>query len=92
MILQTIFGLTKGSLTVWLRFSKQIIAKVLHFALTNEDAIVRLPTAAKTALFVVSMIIQKFPLIKICWVAMDGLKIALQQTGIVTQQNNFYNG
>ena len=44
MILQIIFGLTHGSLSIWLRFSRRMIVKVLP---TNEDVIVGLPTAAK---------------------------------------------
>ena len=37
MILQIIFGLTHGSLSIWLQFSRRMIVKVLR---TNEDAIV----------------------------------------------------
>jgi hypothetical protein len=48
MILQIIFGLTHGSLSVWLRFSRRMIVKVL---LTHEDAVVRLPTADEATLF-----------------------------------------
>jgi len=55
MIMQIIFGLTHGSLSNWLSFSRQMTVKVL---LTNEDAIVRLPTADKTTLFA-TMINQK---------------------------------
>ena len=88
MILQIIFGLTHGSLSVWLRFSRRMIVKVL---LTHEDAVVRLPTADEATLFA-TMINQKYPLITNCWGAMDGLKLTLQQAGNETQQNNFYNG
>jgi hypothetical protein len=55
MIMQIIFGLTHGSLSNWLSFSRQMTVKVL---LTNEDANVRLPTADKTTLFA-TMINQK---------------------------------
>ena len=41
MILQIIFGLTHGSLSIWLRFSRRMIVKVLP---TNEDVIVGLQT------------------------------------------------
>jgi hypothetical protein len=61
MILQIIFGLTHGSLNIWLRLSRRMIVKVLQ---TNEDAIVRLPTAAETTLFA-SMIHKKYPLVNI---------------------------
>ena len=88
MILQIIFGLTHGSLSVWLRFSRRMIVKIL---LTHEDAVVRLPTADEATLFA-TMINQKYPLIKNCWGAMDGLKLTLQRAGNETQQNNFYNG
>jgi hypothetical protein len=88
MILQIIFGLTHGSLSVWLRFSRRMIVKVL---LTHEDAVVRLPTADEATLFA-TMINQKYPLITNCWGAMDGLKLTLQRAGNETQQNNFYNG
>ena len=74
MILQIIFGLTHGSLSVWLRFSRRMIVKVL---LTNEDAIVRLPTADEDTLFA-TMINQKNPIIKIVG-EMDGLKMTLQR-------------
>jgi len=88
MILQIIFGLTHGSLSVWLRFSRRMIVKVL---LTHEDAVVRLPTADEATLFA-TMINQKYPLIKNFWGAMDGLRLTLQRAGNETQQNNFYNG
>jgi hypothetical protein len=48
MILQIFFGLAYGSLSVWLRFSRQIIKIVLQ---TNKDAIVRLPVADKATMF-----------------------------------------
>jgi len=48
MIMQIIFGLTHGSLSNWLSFSRQMTVKVL---LTNEDA-------NKTTLFA-TMINQK---------------------------------
>jgi hypothetical protein len=51
-----------------------MIVKVL---LTNEDAIVRLPTADEDTLFA-TMINQKNPIIKIVG-EMDGLKMTLQR-------------
>ena len=43
-------------LSIWLQFSRRMIVKVLRTK--NEDAIVRLPTAAETTLFA-SMIHKK---------------------------------
>ena len=63
MILQIIIGLTHGSFSVWLRFSGQMIVKVL---LTTEDAIVRLHTVDETTLFAI-MINHKYPLITNFW-------------------------
>jgi hypothetical protein len=60
MILQIIFGLTRGSLSIWLSRQKMIV-KVL---LTYEDAIIAHdlpPTATESTLFA-SMIHQKYPL------------------------------
>ena len=65
-----------------------MIVKIL---LAHEDAIVRLPTAEESTLFA-TMINQKYPLIKNCWGAMDGLKLTLQRARNETQQKNFYNG
>ena len=63
---------------------------VVKLLLTNEDAIVTLPTADEATLFAI-MINQKYPLIKNCWLAMNGLKLTLQRAVNETQQNNFYN-
>ena len=60
MILQIIFGLTRGSLSIWLS-RQQMIVKVL---LTYEDAIIAHdlpPTATESTLFA-SMVHQKYPL------------------------------
>ena len=78
MILQIIFGLTHGSLSIWLRFSRRMIVKVLRTK--NEDAIVRLPTAAETTLFASMIHKKQVPFDNFfCWGAMmDGLKLNLQ--------------
>ena len=91
MILQIIFGSTHSSLSVWLRYLRRLIVKVL--LPLHEDAIERLPTADKTTIFAATIMINpKYSLITNCWGAVDGLKLSRQQDRNETQQNNFYNG
>ena len=59
---------------------------IINVLLTNEDAIVRLPTADGATLFA-TMIHKKYPLIKNCWGAtMGGQKLTLQRARNETQR------
>jgi hypothetical protein len=88
MVLQLIFGVTATALSVWLRFARRLIVKVLRY---HPSAIVVLPTDGEVQNFT-NAIQQKYPSLRNCWGAMDGLKLLLQKSGNDEQQNNFYNG
>jgi hypothetical protein len=87
-ILQMLFGITNSPLSLWLRFSRRIITKVL---LRQQQAKVVLPTKAEIDEY--SATIQsQYPLLKGVWGAMDGLKIHIECSAQEDKQNMFYNG
>jgi hypothetical protein len=87
-VLQIIFGMTRTALSIWLRFARRIIVKVLQ---KHPLAMVKLPSDAEIQQFIDS-VKQKYSDLDNCWGAMDGLKLLLEKSGNNKQQNNFYNG
>ena len=87
-VLQLIFGLTASSLSLWLRFSRRVLVKVLH---DDVEGQVVFPCDDEIAAFQAA-ISAKYPRLKDCWGAMDGLKLLLERCGDDIIQNNFYNG
>jgi hypothetical protein len=87
-VLQVIFGLTNGHLSLWLRYGRRLIIQVLH---NHPLAKVRMPTDEEVAEYELA-ISAKYPALPHCWGAIDGLKVQLQKAGHKTTQNNFYNG
>jgi hypothetical protein len=87
-VLQIIFGITAGRLSLWLRFGRRLLLKMLR---SDPLAIVSMPTADEIESFV-SAISAKYPALTNCWGAMDGLKIRLEKAGNPNVQNVFFNG
>jgi hypothetical protein len=87
-VLQVIFGLTPGQLSLWLRFSRRLLVKVLK---DDPLAKVTIPTDLEIRDFEVA-IASKYPALTNCWGAMDGLKLRLERAGDQRIQNMFYNG
>ena len=85
-VLQLIFGFTANPLSVWLRFGRRILVKVLA---KHPDAKVELPTPEEIAVFKQS-IQAKYPCLANIWAAMDGLKLCVAANPLT--QNMFYNG
>ena len=86
MLLQLVFGLTANPLSVWLRFGRRILVKVLH---RHPDAEVKLPTKNEVRRFK-KAIRRKYPVLRNVWGAMDGLKVPIEASA--KHQNLFYNG
>ena len=84
--LQIIFGLTANPVSVWLRFGRRLLVKILQ---DHPDAEIRLPTKAEVASFK-EVISAKYPVLKNVWGAMDGLKVLIEANPDV--ENIFYNG
>ena len=87
-VLQIIFGITAGRLSLWLRFGRRLLLKMLR---SDPLAIVSMPTAPEIESFV-SAVTAKYPALTNCWGAMDGLKIRLERAGNPRVQNLFFNG
>ena len=85
-VLQLIFGLTANPLSVWLRFGRRILVKVLA---GHPDARVELPSPQEVTRFK-QLIRNKYPNLVNIWAAMDGLKLLVATNEAV--QNMFYNG
>ena len=79
-VLQLIFGITKGHLSLWLRFGRRLLIKNLQ---NNPLAQVRIPTDEE---------IRQYPALEHCGGAMDGLKLRLERSGDDATQNSFFNG
>jgi hypothetical protein len=87
-VLQLIFGFTKAHLSLWLRFGRRVLTKILR---NNPHAQVRIPTDEEIAEFE-AVITEKYPALEHCWGAMDGLKLRLGRSGNDQTQNMFFNG
>ena len=87
-VLQVIFGLTPGQLSLWLRFSRRLLVKVLR---DDPLAKVTVPTDLEIRSFEAA-IAAKYPALTNCWGAMDGLKLRLERASDQRVQNMFYNG
>ena len=87
-VLQIIFGLTASRLSLWLRFGRRMLLKVL-----SEEPLAQpcMPTDDEVADFV-GCITAKYPALTNCWGAMDGLKIRLERGGNSQVQSLFFNG
>jgi hypothetical protein len=87
-ILQLIFGLTAGHLSLWMRFGRRLFLRVLQ---EEQNGAVEMPDDNKIDSFVLS-INEKYPLLCNCWGAMDGLKLRVEKAGDCQIQNMFFNG
>ena len=82
------FGIIPSSCSIWLRYGKRVLIKVLR----NVDAAkVKMPSDDDVTTYV-DMIQDKYPALTNCWGAMDGLKIGLEAAGDEQAQSRFYNG
>jgi hypothetical protein len=86
-VLQIIFGMTAGCLSLWLRFGRRLLIQILC---NNERSCPLMPTDNEIAGFV-SAISTKYPARTNCWGAIDGLKLRLQRSGNNKIQNLFFN-
>jgi len=87
-VLQIIFGLTPAHLSLWLRFARRLVVKILK---DDPRAKVQMPTDRELEQFI-KAIEAKYPALKDCWGAMDGLKLLVQVSGDDEVQRRFYNG
>ena len=87
--LQLIFGLTGNPLSVWLRFGRRIIVKVLR---NHPDARVCMPTSAQIMAYKMA-ISAKYPDLVDVWSFLDGLKLPVEVCTVRREiQAMFYNG
>jgi hypothetical protein len=87
-VLQIIFGITSRNLSLWLRFRRRLLLKVLR---ADQRAIVSMPSEEEVNDFI-EAINMKYPALPNCWGAMDGLKVRLEKAGNSQIQNIFFNG
>ena len=87
-MLQLIFGLTPGHLSLWLRFGRRLLVRILR---DDPLAKVTMPTEDEIRQFE-QAILSKYPALKRCWGAMDGLKLRLEKAGDDSTQNIFFDG
>jgi hypothetical protein len=80
--------MTAACLSLWLQFGRWLLLYVL---LNDEHARPSMPTDEEIAVFVNS-ISSKYPALRNCWGAVDGLKLRLEKSGDNKMQNIFLNG
>jgi hypothetical protein len=92
MVLQIIFGMTASLLSMWVRFGRRLLVRVLR---NHPNARVKMPNGEEIASFCQAISV-KYPSLTNVWGSMDGLKLYLQQAGRQhgkgDVQNYFYNG
>ena len=74
----------------WLKFGRRILLKSL---INDDTAKVKLSSREKIEMYCES-IRAKYPVVLagLVWGAMDGLKLNIQESGKVYEQNQYYNG
>ena len=87
-VLSMIFGMTSSSVSEYVRFGRRILIQVLK---GRTDAMVRIPSNEQIENYK-NVIKSMFPSLKNVWMAMDGLKLYLEQSSCCVIQNRFYNG
>jgi hypothetical protein len=87
-VLQLIFGLTAGHLSLWMRFGRRLLVRVLR---EDPNGAVVLPDNNEIDRFVLS-INEKYPALYNCWGTMDELKLCVEKAGDYQIQNLFFNG
>jgi len=91
-ILSIIFGIIPSMVSVWVRFSRRVLIKVLK---NHPLARVEVPND-QTIEEIVQAVRSKYPELEqhdqYVWAAMDGLKLYLERAGDDDIQNKFYNG
>jgi DDE superfamily endonuclease len=88
MVLQLIFGMTGTPVSMYLRFARRVLIRVL---VQEPDSAIRIPDN-DTIVKYQEAVKERHPALQNVWCTMDGLKILLQQSGDTTIQNNYYNG
>lgn len=87
-VLCMMFGITGSVCSMFLRFSRRLLLKVLK----NESlAAVRMPTSSETQGYQEAFR-SKYSMLKDVYCVADGLKLHLEQSGDYIIQNMFYNG
>ena len=83
-----LFGITGSTLSDWLRFGRRCLNLVLY---DHEDARIAIGPDVKIEMWK-EAIAAKYPDLDGVYLAVDGLKLLLQQPGDDRIQNYFYNG
>jgi hypothetical protein len=87
-VLQLIFGFTAGHLSLWMRFGRRLLLRVLR---EDRNGAVVMPDNDEIDTFIAA-IRAKYPALHNCWGAMDGLKLRVERSGHHQIQNIFFNG
>ena len=88
MALSMIFGMTGSSVSMYLRFGRRLVIRILA---KEPDAAIKIPSVDKIREYQAS-IAARHPSLEGVWCTMDGIKLYLEQSGDSTIQNMFYNG
>lgn len=85
---QFFLGSSRTPLSDWLRFGKRVLLSVLQ---AHPDAMIMPPTDEEIDQYCAA-VVAKFPHAVDIWGAADGVKLSIQGSGDINEQNMFYNG
>ena len=88
MVLCLLFGITGSVASLFLRFGRRILLKILA---KDDQAAIKMPSVDEMASFQ-EAIGSKYSMLKDVFCVFDGLKLTLEQSGDFVIQNMFYNG
>lgn len=82
-----LFGINSSVCNIVLRFSKNI----LHRVLSTNSLSALFVSGVDEIEFYIELTVEKYPLLQVVYAVADGLKLYLQQSGDIIIQNKFYN-
>ena len=86
--LSMIFGMTRTSMSMYLRFGRRILVHILK---DEKSAKVVIPNDQKVEKFK-EVIAEHHPSLRDVWATMDGLKLEIERSPNPVVENRFYNG
>ena len=88
MALSMIFGMNRSSVSMYLRFGRRLVIRILS---KEPDAAIKIPSVDKIREYQASIAAKHLSLEGV-WCTMNGLKLYLEQSSEAVIQNMFYNG
>ena len=86
--LSLMFGITGSAVSTYLRYARRLLIHVLK---GEDSAVVRIPNEEEISTYKAA-VGSRHPMLNDVWLAMDGLKLYIEQSPNGSIQSRFYNG